>query len=68
MKTAKILVSNITSDEPVPFTDNISFHHIVCDHTVESSGYTEKQRLMICSYTEYDSIITNGYYEVESLD
>lgn len=64
----KIMVTNITSDDLVEMAGGISLHHIVCDHTVESSGHTEKQRLMICSCAEYDSIIKNGYYEVDDLD
>lgn len=66
-KTAKILVTNITSDEVVEHC-GIGMHHIVCDHTVESSGSVRRQALMICSFPEYESIMKHGYYEVEDLD
>lgn len=67
-KTAKILVTNITSDELVQMCPGISLHHIVCDHTVEVSGSVRKQAFMICSHAEYESIMTHGYYEIEDAD
>ena len=65
---AKILVTNITSDEVKEIVPGLPVHHIVCDHTVESSGSVRKQAFMICSRAEYESIKKNGYYEVEDED
>ena len=62
----KILVTNITSDKLVQHTADIALHHIICDHTVEESGSVRKEECMICSTAEYESIMKNGWYEIEN--
>lgn len=64
---SKILVTNITKDRAVDHM-GVVLHHIVADHTVESSGVVREQALMICSGPEYDSIMKNGWYEVSNED
>lgn len=66
-KKRKILVTNITSDTEVDHL-GVKLHHIVADHTVESTGNVREQATMICFHTEYESIMKHGWYWVDEAD
>lgn len=67
MKYVKVLVTNITKDSIVDTECNVKLHHVVCDCTGEG-GETEKQVHRIFSNQEYESVMSNGYYEVPDCD
>lgn len=66
MKT-KIYISNITSD--IIKTDgrqeitNLGLHELKCDRHIDG-GKVEKQVISILSPVEYNSVLKNGYYNV----
>lgn len=67
MKYAKVLVTNILKDTNTDIGYGIKLHHVVCDCTIEG-GQTEKQAYRIFSKREYESVMSNGYYEIPDSD
>lgn len=59
----RIFVTNITKDERINENTDLPMHCLTCDYTVED-GETEKQVERVLSDSEYNSVVSNGYYEV----
>lgn len=64
---SKVFISNITSDtlktDERPEITKLKLHKLICDRQIEG-GAIERQVVSILDYSEYQSVINNGFYIV----